>query len=135
MLDVRKFDVRSIDDLIQALYPLQTLAVSNCFDATPFELRLMKSNISAVLSLVASIDEDKAGDAEVCELMDDVRRKCLLMNGMISRTLFRKRWLFSVSKAEDACEILAHYEAMADAANRMCRRIAPELGDNLMRAF
>lgn len=135
MLDVRKLDVRSIDDLIQALHPVQDLTDSHHFEVTLAELRLMKNNISAVLSFVASVGEHKADDPEFREVLDEVRRECLLINGMISRIIFRQRWLFSVSKAEDACAVLAHYKDLASAAFRMCLLVAPELGDNLLSAF
>jgi hypothetical protein len=96
----------------------------------------MKNNISAVLSFTSySLGADKAKDPEFRYVVDEVRRECLLINGMISRIMFRKRWLFSVSKVEDAREVLTHYEDMASAACRMCLLLAPELGNNLLSAF
>ncbi len=96
----------------------------------------MKSNISAVLSFTSfSLSQETANDPEFRHVVDEVRRECLLINGMISRIMFRQRWLFSVSKVEDAREVLAHYEEMAGAACRMCLLLAPELGNNLLSAF
>jgi len=137
MIDVRKIEVRSIEELIQALHPIQTAAInSDLFESALSELRLMKSNISAVLSFTSySLGADKAQDPEFRYVVDEVRRECLLINGMISRIMFRKRWLFSVSKVEDAREVLTHYEDMASAACRMCLLLAPELGNNLLSAF
>jgi hypothetical protein len=137
MIDSRKIEVRSIEELIQALHPVEASAInSNRFETVLPELRHMKANISAVLSFTSySLREKKAEDPEFHYLIDEVRRECLLINGMISRIMFRQRWLFSVSKLEDACEVLAHYEDMAGAACRMCLFVAPELGNNLLNAF
>jgi hypothetical protein len=137
MIDVRKMEVRSIEELILALHRVPSSAInSNQFEATISALRLMKSNISAVLSFTSySLSEDTAGDPEFRHVVDEVRRECLLINGMISQIMFRQRWLFSMSKVEDACEVLVHYENMAGAACRMCLFLAPELGNNLLSAF
>ena len=137
MIDVRKLEVRSIEELILALHPVQTSAIySSRYEAALAELRLMKNNISAVLSFTSySLSEDKANDPEFRHVIDEVRRECLLINGMISRIMFRQRWLFSVSRIEDACEVLIHYEDMASAACRLCLLLAPELGNNLLSAF
>ncbi len=137
MIDVRKIEVRSIGELILALHPVRAAAInSNRFEAAISELRLMKSNITAVLSFTSfSLSEDTANDPEFRHVVDEVRRECLLINGMISRIMFRQRWLFSVSKIEDACDVLVHYQDMAGAACRMCFFLAPELGNNLLNAF
>ena len=137
MIDIRKIEVRSIEELIQALHPVEASVFnSNRFETALSELRLMKGNISAVLSFTSySLRVGKAEDAEFRYLIDEMRRECLLINGMISRIMFRQRWLFSVSKVEDAREVLAHYEEMAGAACRMCLLLAPELGNNLLCAF
>ena len=137
MIDIRKIEVRSIEELIQALHPIEASAInSNRFETALSELRLMKANISAVLSFTSYSQREKmAEDPELHYLIDEVRRECLLINGMISRIMFRQRWLFSVSKLEEACEVLAHYEDMAGAACRMCLFLAPELGNNLSNAF
>ena len=100
MIDVRKIEVRTIEELIQALHPVQVAVInSDLFEAALAELRLMKNNISAVLSFTSySLAADTAKDVEFRHVVDEVRRECLLINGMISRIMFRKRWLFSVSK-------------------------------------
>jgi hypothetical protein len=137
MIDVRKIEVQSIEDLILALHPVQTSAInSDRHEAALSELALMKNNISAVLSFTShSLRDDMAKDPEYRHIIDEVRRECLLINGIISRIMFRQRWLFSVSKLEDAREVLMHYEEMAGAACRMCLLFAPELGNNLLSAF
>lgn len=135
MLDARKFNVRSIDDLIVALHPVQNFTGSPHFETTLADLRQMKNNISAVLSFTACVSEDKTNAPEFSKVLDEMRRECLLINGMISRIIFRQRWLFSVSKAEEAHEVLAHYKDLASATCRMCRLVAPELGANLLSAF
>lgn len=137
MIDIRQIEVQSIEELILALHPVQSSAInSNRLEAAIGELRLMKSNITAVLSFTShSAVVDMASDPELRHVIDEVRRECLLINGMISRIMFRQRWLFSVSKIEDACEVLTHYQDMAGAACRMCLFLAPELGNNLLSAF
>lgn len=137
MIDVRKIEVQSIEELILALHPVQSSAIkSNRLEAAIAELRLMKNNISAVLAFTShSQVEEMAADPELRHVIDEVRRECLLINGMISRIMFRQRWLFSVSKIEDACDVLVHYQDMAGAACRMCFFLAPELGNNLLNAF
>jgi hypothetical protein len=137
MIDVRKIEVRSIEELIQALHPIQASAIdSQGFEATLSELRVMKNNISAVLSFTSySLGDERANDPEFRHVIDEVRRECLLINGMISRIMFRKRWLFSASKLEGVSEVLLHYQDMAGAACRMCLLFAPDLGNNLLSAF
>jgi hypothetical protein len=137
MIDVRKLEVHSIEELILALQPIQTSTInSDGFEAALSELRVMRNNISALLSFTAySLQEEIAPDSELRHVIDEVRRECLLTNGMISRIMFRQRWLFSLGKLENGCEIVAHYEDMASAACRMCLLFAPELGNNLLSAF
>jgi hypothetical protein len=138
MIDGRKIQVRSIEELIQCLHPVEpSLINSNLSEAALSELRVMKSNISAVLSFTSYSlgHEGVENDPEFRLLIDEVRRACLAINGMISRIMFRQRWLFSSSKLEEACEVLARYEDMAGVARRMCLLHAPELGNNLLTAF
>ncbi len=136
MIDVRKVEVQSIEELILALHPVQNSVIDlNRVEAALAELRDVKDNVSAVLSFTSySLTRDMADDPEFRHVIDEVRRECLLINGLISRIMFRQRWLFS-SKVEDAREVLAHYEDMASAACRMCLLFAPELGNNLLNAF
>lgn len=137
MIDVRKVEVQSIEELILALHPVQASVIDmSRVDAALSELRHVKNNVSAVLSFTSySLSGDMANDPEFRHVIDEVRRECLLINGIISRIMFRQRWLFSTSKVEDAREVLAHYEDMASAACRMCLFCAPELGNNLLKAF
>lgn len=137
MIDVRRIDVRSIDELIEALHPIQASAIqAGLMDTAISELRQMKKNISAILSFTAhSMQSKKETDAEFRRVVEEVRRECLQINGMISRIIFRKRWLFSVSKIENACDVLARYEEMTSAACRMCLMVKPKLGNNLLGSF
>lgn len=135
MIDIRKVEVRSIEELVEALHPVQaSVNAADCSEATLSELRQMKKNISAVLSFT-SYSLRTEGDSELRHVHDEVRRECILINGMISRIMFRKRWLFASSKIEDICDVLAHYEAMTGAACRMCLMVAPELGNELLSAL
>jgi len=137
MIDARKLQVRSIEELIQALHPIQSAAIqSGRVEDALAELRLIKSNITAVLSFTSySLQEVYEEQSEFRYVVDEVRRECLLINGMISRIMFRKRWLFSMSKIEEARDVLAHYEDLTSAACRMCLMVAPEQGNNLLNAF
>ncbi len=137
MIDVRKIEVQSIEELILALHPVQSSAIkSNRLEAAIAELRLMKNNISAVLSFTSySLNRGYGGRPEFRHVIDEVRRECLLINGMISRIMFRQRWMFTMNRIDDAGDVLAHYEDMANAACRMCLIFAPELGNNLLSAF
>jgi len=137
MIDARRIELRSIEELILALHPVQSSAMNSDRPAlTLSEWRLIKSNISAVLSFTSfSLGKQRPHDPEFQRVIEEVRRECLLINGMISRVIFRQRWLFSVSKVEDARIVLAHYQHMASTACRMCLLFAPELGDHLLSAF
>lgn len=137
MIDVRKIEVRSVEELIEALHPVQASAIrADEFEVAFWELRQMKSNVSAVLSFATySAATRVESDPELLQVVDEVRRECILINGMISRIMFRKRWLFSASKIEDLCDALLHYEGMTSTACRMCLIVAPELGNNLLSAF
>jgi hypothetical protein len=137
MIDARKVEVQSIEELILALHPIQTSAInSETLEAALSELRLMKRNISALLSFTSySLQENIDPDSDLRHVIDEVRRECLLANGLISRILFRQRFPFALGKLENSYEILAHYEDMASAACRMCLLFAPEQGNNLLSAF
>jgi hypothetical protein len=135
MIDLRRTEVRSIEQLIETLHPIQISAIrSERFDTTLSELRQMRNNITAVLAFTCH-SESAGEETELRRVVDEVRRECLLINGMISRIMFRKRWLFSVSKIEETCEVLAHYKDLTRAARRMCRIVAPEQDRNLLNAF
>jgi len=136
MIDARKLKVCSVEELIEALHPVQASAIhADRFEVAFWELRQMKSNISAVLSFTLYSLEKHDINSELRHVMEEVRRECILINGMISRIMFRKRWLFLASKREDTNEALTHYESMTSAACRMCLLVAPELGNNLLGAF
>jgi hypothetical protein len=136
MIDVRKIEVRSIEELILVLHPVHAASInSDRFEAALSELRLMKDNITAVLAFTSYSLEDGAADDELRHVVDEVRRECLLINGLISRIMFRQRWLFTMSKIENGREVLAHNEDMASAACRMCLLLSPQLGNNLLSAF
>lgn len=137
MIDVRKIKVQSIEELIAALHPIHVSAIrEGRMEGALSELRQMKGNISAVLSFTNFSAKARAEkDAEFRSVVDDVRRECLVINGKISRIMFRKRWLFSVGKIEDAYDVLTHYEEMTSSVCRMCLMVAPELGNNLLGAL
>jgi len=137
MLDGQKYQVHSVEELIQALHPVQASAIfSDRVEMALPELRQMKNNISAVLSFVSfSLGDETLQNPEFRRAIEDVRRECLMINGVISRIIFRQRWLFSLSKVENARDVLAKYERMATATYRMCQISAPELGVNLLGAF
>jgi hypothetical protein len=130
-------NVRSVEELIETLHPVQASAIhADRFEVAFWELRQMKSNVSAVLSFATySLATRADSDPELLQAIDEVRRECIVINGMISRIMFRKRWLFSASKIEDATDALLHYEGLTSAACRMCLMVAPELGNNLLSAF
>jgi len=95
MIDGRKIKVHSIEELILVLSPVRASAIhSGQVEAVLPELRQMKRNVSAVLSFTSSQVEEMAHNSEFRCLIDEVRRECLLTNGMISRAIFRQRWLF-----------------------------------------
>jgi hypothetical protein len=134
MLDAQKIELRSIEELIVALRPIRsTLSNSDSDQATLPHLRLIKSNISAVLSFTCH--SGREDDPEFRHVIEDIRRQCLMINGMISRMMFRQRWLFSVSRIEDIGEVLAHYEEIAGAVCRMCLLSTPKLRNDLLSAF
>jgi len=136
MIDVRTIEVRSIEELILVLHPVHAAAInSDRFEAALSELKLMKDNISAVLAFTSYSLEDEVADDEFRHVVDEVRWECLLINGLISRIMFRQRWLFTMSKIENGREVLAHYEDMTSAACRMCLLLSPQLGNNLLSAF
>jgi hypothetical protein len=137
MFDAQKNQVRTVEELILALHPVQTSALDSAHpEAAIAELRRMKSNISAVLAFTShSLGKDLDREPEFRNVLDELRRECLLINGMISRIIFRQRWLFSVSKLEDIREVLTHYQEMAGVACRMCLLIAPESGSSLLNAL
>ena len=129
--------MQSIEELILALHPIQASAIDlDRTEAAISELRYIKNNVSAVLSFTSySLQDVYEEQSEFRYVVDEVRRECLLINGMISRIMFRKRWLFSLSKIEEARDVLAHYEDLTSAACRMCLMVAPEQGNNLLNAF
>ncbi|HVJ04708.1 MAG TPA: hypothetical protein VM578_03435 [Candidatus Saccharimonadales bacterium] len=134
MIDARKIEVRSIEELIAALRPIRSEALDD--ESTLPRLRLMRSNISAVLSFtIFSSGEAVANNPEYRQDIEDVRRQCLMINGIVSRIMFRQRWLFAKSTIEDVSEVLDRYEQIAAAACRICSITTPKLRDVLLCSF
>jgi hypothetical protein len=134
MIDARKLELRSVEELVAALQPIRGAAFDD--DTALPRLRLIKSNISAVLSFtLCSVQEPAANDPEYRRTVEDLRRQCLMINGMISRIMFRQRWLFAKSTIKEISEVLERYEQMAGAACRMCLVTAPKLRQVLLSSF
>ncbi len=134
MINARKLGLRSVEELIAALHP--TLGAA-CADETALpRLRLIKSNISAVLSYTLySVPDPAADNPEYRRTVEDIRRQCLMINGIISRIMFRQRWLFAKSTIEEIREVLERYEQVAGAACRICLMRAPQLRQVLLSSF
>ncbi len=134
MIDAWKIEVQSIEELIRVLRPIRSAALDD--EATLPCLRLIRSNISAVLSFTFySGARAAANNPEHSQIVEDIRRQCLMINGMISRIMFRRRWLFAKNTIEDVREVLTHYEQIAGAACRMCSITTPKLRDVLLGSF
>ena len=101
------------------------------------ELKRMKRNISAVLRFVAHSSPLEAADSpELRKAILDVRRECLLINGMISRVLFLQ--VFSARPerwASYAARAVEHYAEMTHAACQICLIAMPRHAQQLANAL
>ena len=137
MIDVRKIEVQSIEELILALHPVQSSAInSNRLDAAIAELRQMKSNITAVLSFTshsAVVGYGKRSRASARHRRSAPRVSADQWNDLANHV----PPALVVLREQDRGRLrrMAHYEDMASAACRMCLIFAPELGNNLLSAF
>lgn len=99
------------------------------------ELQRMRRNISALLSFVSHCNERTGGNDEFSNLLNQVRRQCLLINGMITKCLILqyspslKIWIHYSSR------LLAQYQDMAATARQMCQLAAPQFTEQLARAL
>ncbi len=102
------------------------------------ELKRMKRNISAVLRFVAhsSAVLETAENPELNQAICEVRRECLLINGMISRVLFLQTFWASPERwARYAANATTHYAEMAQAACQICRFADPLRAEALANAL
>jgi hypothetical protein len=130
-------ELRSVEDLIQALQRVDASAIqSGHRDAIAGELQRIKKNVSAILIFTSySASQAMGEDSELRHAVEEVRRQCLLVNGMISRMQVRLWSPIGSNKVEYALDVLTHYHEMTRAACRMCMLFAPEQGNNLAQAF
>lgn len=136
MVDDALLQLNSFEDLIAALQPINasTFACGTANDCM-VELKLMKRNISAVLRFTSGSATQAAveQDPEMEYLVNEIRRECLLINGMISRMTLT-RW-FSGLNTDRAQEVLSQYMDMAGASCRLCLSLSPNLGNQLSHSF
>ncbi len=127
--------VRSIEELILVLAPVETVALQSEDRRAVFaQLRRMKKNISAVLAFTSSSFVDRSrNDPELRAVVKQLRGECLLINNMIAKLMLR-RFAF-LDPVKQIRVVLDQYEEKAGVACRMCMLFAPQSGNNLARAF
>lgn len=135
MFNSEHIEVQSIEELILAVQPVDVNAIQSG-DREPVmaELRRMKKNTTAVLSFTSYSLTKKLADRELQYALNELRRECLVINGMISKMLFLQ-WPKNSSMAEHLTEVLSSYQEMTGSACRMCLLSAPELSNKLAKAL
>jgi hypothetical protein len=135
MLDEKQIDVYSIEQLISRLEHIEESELQSDIRANVCaELRRIKRNVSAVLSF---IDHSRLPDDPLLRATAaDVRRECILINGIISRTLF----LYFVRIGRSACldatsRVVGHYRGMAEATCQLCQLLSPSCTQSMAMAL
>ncbi|MFB3916076.1 MAG: hypothetical protein ACE14M_05070 [Terriglobales bacterium] len=135
MFNSEHIEVQSIEELILAVQPVDVDAIqSGERDAVYAELRRMKKNTSAILSFTSHSLTKKLADRELQYALNELRRECLVINGMISKMLLLQ-WPKNSALTEHIVEILSSYQEMTGSACRMCLLSAPELSNKLAKAL
>jgi Zn-dependent oligopeptidase len=125
MLDDRKLDVLSIEELISRLEHVDENELQSDIRANVCaELRRIKRNLTAVLSFFEHSRLPENPDLR--QAASDVRRECIQLNAMISRILvlfyFRIGQRFCMAATSKAFD---RYRGMAEAACQICQSLAP----------
>ena len=82
-----KNQIQTVEELISHLERVEIDQLQSDIPANVrAELRYMKRNISAILAFVAAT-QDVAAGSELHLAMTAVRRECIALNGMISKSL------------------------------------------------
>ncbi len=139
MVDEKSIGQLSIEELIANLEHIEDSELQSDIRANVrAELKRMKRNISAVLHFISHSAAvlEAAGNGELNQAIRDVRRECLVINGMISRVLFLQTFWASPERwARHAATATAHYAEMAQAACQICQITAPLRVHALSRAL
>ncbi len=138
MLIRKRTEITSLAQLITRLEHIEDSELqSDLSQNVRAELKRMKRNVSAIISFISHFSaHGLPQDPELRALVTDVRRECLLINALISKTLFLQ--YFRATRrmyAEPASRLLNHYHGMGEAAGRMCVLISPELSPTLAKAL
>jgi len=139
MFDDKRIEVRSIEQLISSLEPIEEFQLQSDIRANVrCELKRMRKNISAVLAFVSHFSAGSGTDTpeEFHQALNAVRRKCLLINGMITKSLLLQSSPASLRMCiRYTSKVMDQYGDMAQAARQMCRMAAPHLTEDLARAL
>jgi hypothetical protein len=139
MFDDKRIEVRSIEQLISSLEPIEEFQLQSDVRANVrCELRRMRKNISAVLAFVSRLPDAAETDQpeEFRQAVNAVRRKCLLINGMITKSLLLQSSPLSLRMCiRYTSKVMDQYGDLAQAARQMCRMAAPHLTEDLARAL
>ena len=139
MLDEKRIEVRSIEQLISSLEHIEAIQLQSDIRANVrCELKRMRKNVSAVLSFVSQLSAAEQRDypEEFRNALHAVRRKCLLINGMITKNLLLQSSPASLRICiRYTSKVMVQYGEMAQAARQMCLIAAPHLTEDLARAL
>ncbi|MGA3212252.1 MAG: hypothetical protein ABSD20_13180 [Terriglobales bacterium] len=138
MFKASKKELRSVDELIIALEHIEEGELQSDIPANVrAELKRMKRNISSVLSFVShSWHAEGAVDPELRRKMNEVRRECLLLNGIISKALLVQALRVGPAKLGTyTSRAMAKYFELMWAAHGMCLLTAPRQADELLAAL
>lgn len=135
MLDDRRLDVHSFEELISRLEHIDESELQSDIRANVCaELRRIKRNLSAVLSLV---DHSRLPEnPDLRRQASSIRRECILLNAMISRILV----LYYFRIGQRVCmaatsKAVLRYREMSEAACQMCQLVAPSYAESMARAL
>ncbi|MFB3918010.1 MAG: hypothetical protein ACE14M_14880 [Terriglobales bacterium] len=138
MFDDKRINVTSLEQLISSLEHIEEMQFHSDIRANVrCELKRMRRNISAVLSFVSqsSRGEVKDDNGELRRALDEVRRQCLAINGMITKCLILQYSPSLKLSMKYSSRVLASYEDMVRMARQMCQIAAPQFTEALAKAL
>jgi hypothetical protein len=138
MPQIKRNRERSLEQLISALEHIEESELQSDIPANVrAELKRMKRNISAILTFVSHAPRvESAATPELRAAMNEVRRNCLFINGMISKTLLLQALQLGPARiAAYTSRAMAKYAEMMQSAHEMCLIAAPPRAQELLNAL
>lgn len=130
-----RHQVQTVEELISHLEHVEIDQLQSDISANVrAELRYMKKNTSAILAFV-SATEGIASDSELYQAMTAVKRECIALNGMISKSLLMLLVPIDAVRSRSELFLADQYASLARKTLALCALSAPQLTEDLATAL